>query len=260
MKVVLFCGGYGTRLREYSETVPKPLVPIGNMPIIWHLMKYYAHFGHKDFVMCLGYQGHMIKEFFLNYNDCLSNDFTYSQGGKKIDLRGRDIADWTIDFVDTGLKSNIGQRLLRVQEQLENEEVFLANYSDGLSNLPLDEHIEKFRESGAVAGFVGVRPSNTLSGTVIGDDGLVHSIQYLSEELFINGGFFILSNRIFDYIKEGDELVEQPFQRLIKEKKLFAYKYPGFWSAMDTFKDKKRFDEMHVRGERPWEVWSPSGR
>ncbi len=255
MKVVLFCGGYGTRLREYSETVPKPLVPIGNMPILWHLMKYYAHFGHKEFVMCLGYQGHMIKEFFLKYDDCLSNDFTYSNGGKDIDLHGRDISDWVIRFIDTGLESNIGQRLLRVRDQVENEDVFLANYSDGLTDLPLDEHIERFINSGAVASFIGVRPTNSLSGVVVGDDGFVQSIDYLSKGLFINGGFFVLSRRIFQYIEEGDELVEQPFQRLIKEKKLIAYQYPGFWCAMDTFKDKKRFDEMHARGDRPWELW-----
>jgi len=260
MKVVLFCGGYGTRLREYSETVPKPLVPIGNMPILWHLMKYYAHFGHKEFVMCLGYQGHMIKEFFLKYDDCLSNDFTYSNGGKDIDLHGRDISDWVIRFIDTGLESNIGQRLLRVRDQVENEDVFLANYSDGLTDLPLDEHIERFINSGAVASFIGVRPTSSLSGVVVGDDGFVQSIDYLSKGLFINGGFFVLSRRIFQYIEEGDELVEQPFQRLIKDKKLIAYQYPGFWCAMDTFKDKKRFDDMHARGDRPWEQWRNSRR
>ncbi len=136
MKVVIFCGGYGTRLREYSETIPKPLVNIGERPIIWHLMKYYAHFGHKDFILCLGYRGDLIKEYFLNYDECASNDFVLSEGGRKIELFNHDISDWRITFVDTGLKSNIGQRLKAVEKHLDGEEVFLANYSDGLSDYP----------------------------------------------------------------------------------------------------------------------------
>ena len=136
MKVVIFCGGLGTRLREYSETIPKPLVNIGERPIIWHLMKYYAHFGHKDFILCLGYRGDLIKNFFLNYNECDSNDFVLSESGRKIELFNEDTSDWRITFVDTGLKSNIGQRLKAVEKHLEGEEVFLANYTDGLSDYP----------------------------------------------------------------------------------------------------------------------------
>src|SRR5690606_6800849 len=132
MKVVLFCGGLGTRLREHSDTIPKPLVYIGARPILWHLMRYYAHFGHKDFVLALGYRGDMVREYFLNYNEAMSNDFTLSEGGRKVELHSRDLDDWRITFVDTGLHSNIGQRLLRVRKYVENEPVFLANYSDGL--------------------------------------------------------------------------------------------------------------------------------
>ena len=133
MKVVLFCGGLGTRLREYSDTLPKPLVNIGARPILWHLMRYYAHFGHKEFVLALGYRGDLIREYFLKYNECLSSDFTFAEGGKKITVASPDISDWTIHFVDTGLHSNIGQRLLRVRKHLEGEPMFLANYSDGLA-------------------------------------------------------------------------------------------------------------------------------
>jgi glucose-1-phosphate cytidylyltransferase len=256
MKVVLFCGGYGTRLREYSETIPKPLVPVGERPILWQLMKYYAHFGHKEFLLCLGYRGQMIKEFFLNYDDCLSNDFTLAQGGQRIELHGEDIREWTVTFLNTGMRSNIGQRLLRVRDWLEGEEIFLANYSDGLSDLPLDEHVEHFRRSGAVASFLAVRPSNSLSGVDVDADGYVRGIDYLSRSVLINGGFFVFRSEIFDYINEGEELVEAPFHRLIKARKLLAYPYSGFWSAMDTFKDKKCFDDLHESGERPWEVWN----
>src|SRR5579871_6529014 len=144
MKVVLFCGGAGMRLRGYADDVPKPMVQIGNRPIIWHLMKYYAHYGHKDFILCLGYKANVIKEFFLTYEEWVSNDFTLSDGGKRIDLENSDIADWNITFVDSGLHANIGQRLMAVRKYVENEEMFLANYSDGLTDLNLSSMIEAF--------------------------------------------------------------------------------------------------------------------
>src|SRR5713101_8182639 len=145
MKVVLFCGGLGMRLRDYSETIPKPMVTIGYRPILWHVMKYYAHFGYKDFVLCLGHRGDVIKDYFLNYSETLSNDFVLSEGGKKLDLMASDIHDWKITFVDTGLKSNIGQRLKAVERIVGDEPEFLANYSDGLSDLPLPLQLERFR-------------------------------------------------------------------------------------------------------------------
>ena len=256
MKVVLFCGGLGTRLREFSETIPKPMVNIGNRPIIWHLMKYYAHYGHKDFVLCLGYGGATIREFFLKYDECMSNDFTLSRGGKEIKVFGNDIADWTITFVDTGIRSNIAQRLLAVRAHLQNDEVFLANYSDGLSDLPLDRHINTLLKSDAVAAFVSVRPAQSFSGIEADSAGYVTKIEYLNlSDIRINGGFFVLRKEIFDYIQPGDELVEQPFQRLIQERRLITTTYDGFWAAMDTFKDKKRFDEMVDSGDTPWSVW-----
>src|SRR5215471_8954268 len=142
MKVVLFCGGLGTRLKDLSENVPKPMVNIGYRPILWHLMKYYAYYGHKDFILCLGYKADVIKQFFLNYEEWISNDFTLSQGGTQLTLANNDIADWNITFVDTGLHTNIGQRLVAVRKYLEGEDVFLANYSDGLTDLDLRQMID----------------------------------------------------------------------------------------------------------------------
>ncbi len=255
MKVVLFCGGFGTRMREFSETIPKPLAPVGDRPILWHLMRYYAHYGHEQFVLCLGYQGRMIKEFFLGYNDALSNDFTLSNSGERLQLHGENIERWRITFVDTGLTANIGQRLVRVKDWVKDDEMFLANYSDGLSDLPLDHYIERFRRSNAVACFVAVRPSNSLSGVRSGPDGRVTSIDYLHNTIRINGGFFVLRSEIFDYIREGEEMVEEPFRRLIDAGKLMCMEYDGFWRAMDTFKDKKSFDALHESDTRPWEVW-----
>lgn len=257
MKVVLFCGGLGTRLREYSDTIPKPLVNIGIRPIIWHLMRYYAHYGHKDFVLCLGYRGDLIRDYFLNYKECLSNDFTLSEGGREIELHSTsDIQDWRITFVDTGMHSNIGTRLLKVRKHLEGEPAFLANYADGLSDVPIDRVIANFKDKRAVASFVGVNGWHSFHTVDATPDGIATRIDGMStKELLINGGYFVLRQDIFDYIEKGDELVEQPFQRLIQKQLLAVYRHSGFWRAMDTFKDKVTFDRMEAQGECPWMVW-----
>jgi glucose-1-phosphate cytidylyltransferase len=256
MKVVLFCGGLGTRLREHSETIPKPMVEIGYRPIIWHLMRYYAHFGHKDFILCLGYKGNYIKNYFLNYNECLSNNFTLSDGGKSIQLHNSDIEDWTISFVDTGLNSNIGQRLVAVKPYLEGEEVFLANYADGLSDLDLNLYLDHFYDRGKIASFLAVQPSQSFHVVSLNGDALVENIRSVRcSDLWINGGFFALRQEIFDCIQVGEELVLEPFQRLIQQKELVAYRNPGFWACMDTLKEKMTFDEMYAKGNTPWAVW-----
>ena len=256
MKVVLFCGGLGTRLREYSDTVPKPLVNVGHRPIIWHLMRYYAFYGHTDFVLCLGYRGEMIKEFFLDYSEAMSNDFTLSEGGRRIDLHSSDIDDWTITFVDTGLHSNIGERLVAVKEHVADDDVFLANYSDGLSDVPLDSMLDDFYAKKATASFVAVRTWQSFHSVQLGEDGHVLSLgAFRDADFWINGGFFILRKEIFDYFEAGDELVEAPFQKLAAENRLIAYPYTGFWRAMDTFKDKITFDREYARQAAPWERW-----
>jgi glucose-1-phosphate cytidylyltransferase len=256
MKVVLFCGGLGTRLREHSDTIPKPLVNIGVRPIIWHLMRYYAHFGHKEFILCLGYRGDMIREYFLNYNECLSNDFVLSDGGRTVQPLRSDIADWRITFVDTGLHANIGQRLSKVRSFLGDDEEFLANYSDGLSNLPLDDHLTRFRAKKSIASFMATRTSQSFHCVQADGQGNVQSIGRISDtEFWINGGFFCFRREIFDNIEPGDELVEQPFQRLIQQGRLSVNQYPGFWQSMDTLRDKIILDRMEGQGNCPWMVW-----
>jgi glucose-1-phosphate cytidylyltransferase len=256
MKVVLFCGGLGTRLRDHSGEIPKPMVKIGYRPILWHVMKYYAHFGHKDFILCLGYRGDAIKEFFLNYDEYVSNDFTLSNGGKQLHLKQGDIVDWNITFVDTGLRSNIGQRLKAVEQYLKDEEYFLANYADGLSDLPLPDMIDDFMRSGKIGCFVCVKPSQSFSVVSLGEGNRVEKIEYVKDTIFtINGGYFVFRNEIFRYIKDGEELVVEPFQRLIKEDKLLGYKYDKFWHCMDTFKEQRELNDMFDRGEAPWELW-----
>jgi len=258
MKVVLFCGGLGTRLRGLTEDVPKPMVKIGYRPILWHLMKYYAHFGHKDFILCLGYKADKIKDYFLNYNEYISNDFIMSNGGKDIHLENCDIADWNITFVDTGLRSRIGQRLKAVEKYLDGEEAFLANYADGLTDLNLPALIRFFSESSKIGCFLCVKPSQTFHVISLGRANLIQDIQYVRDtNILINGGFFVFRREIFDYIRPGEELVEAPFQRLIAEQQLIGYPHEKYW-CMDTFKDQQELSDMCLEGNAPWEVWRPS--
>ena len=259
MKVVLFCGGLGLRMREASEVLPKPMVPIGNRPILWHLMKYYAHFGHTDFVLCLGYRAEVIKEFFLNYNEALSNNFVLTEGGRNVELLSHDIRDWNITFVDTGSTAKIGERLRAVRRHLEGEEYFLANYGDVLTDAPLPEAIAELRELDKVASFLCVHPNSSFHLVKFDDDRTVQGIEEITKsDVWINGGFFVLRGDVFDYLHEGEDLIEEPFQRLVGRRQLVAHRYEGFWAAMDTLKDKQQLESMLDRGEGPWRVWEPS--
>lgn len=258
MKVVLFCGGLGTRLREFGDNIPKPLVPLGYRPVLWHVMKYYAHFGHQEFILCLGYKADRVKEYFLNYDECISNDFVLSEGGKKVQLIRSDIENWKITFLDTGLTTIIGQRLRAVQHLLAGEEMFLANYSDGLTNMQLPEMIAAFEKSGKIAAFVCAPPSQTFHVVAVDAGGRVEHIQDVRRTgLLVNCGFFIFRKEIFNYIKEGEELVVEPFRRLIAEDQLLGYRYNHFW-CMDTFKEQQELTDLCARGEAPWEVWKAS--
>lgn len=260
MKVVLFCGGLGMRLREYSEGIPKPMVPIGYHPVLWHLMKYYAHFGHREFILCLGYRADAVKDYFLHYNECLSNDFVLSDGGASVKLLNRDIADWKITFVDTGMHTNIAGRLMAVREHLAGEDVFLANYADGLCDLPLNEYIDAIAERNKIASFICVRPTTAFHIVSFREDGIVKHVQELGRSgIWMNGGFFVFRKEIFQYIKEGEELINEPFARLIREGELITQKYDGFWKSMDTLKDKQQLDEMSAQDDAPWQVWRQTG-
>ncbi|BCA53697.1 Glucose-1-phosphate cytidylyltransferase [Nitrospira sp. KM1] len=256
MKVVLFCGGLGLRLRDYSEKVPKAMVPIGYRPVIWHVMKYYAHFGHKEFILCLGYGADAIKEYFLRYDECVSNDFVLTDGGKQIKLLNADIQDWKITFVDTGIQSTVGQRLKSVEEHIGKDEAFLANYTDGLTDLPHMDHLAHFRARNVIASCLCITPRLSMHQVTMAGDGRITRLDELSHSrIRVNGGYFIFKREIFKYICEGEELVHAPFQRLIKEDQLVGYTYNGFWAAMDTFKDKMLLDDLYARGKAPWAVW-----
>jgi len=246
------------RIRDFSEKIPKPMVLVGNRPILWHVMKYYAHFGHTEFILCLGYKADVIKNFFLTYNEAVSNDFTMSQGGRNIELASSDIDDWTISFVDTGMDANLGQRLLAVRDYLDGEDMFLANYSDGLTDLDLTSYVADFAGSDGIAKFLAVQPPLTYHLVDANEEGRVEGIAPISTaDLWINGGYFALRAEIFDHLNPGEELVIEPFQRLLKQGALRASRFSGFWAPMDTFKDKQRLDDLVASGRGPWEVWKP---
>jgi glucose-1-phosphate cytidylyltransferase len=256
MKVILFCGGMGMRLKDYSEIIPKPLVTIGRIPILFHIMRYYSYFGINDFILCLGYKAEGIKKFILNPDEYLSHNCHVGVGSKNDILIKNDMADWNISLIDTGLHANIGQRLKAVEELVAGEEVFMANYSDVLTDLPLLDFLEFFEAQGSIAGFLGVRPYHTFHVVNIKNGGLVNDIQDArNANIWINGGYFIFRKEIFHFIKDGEELVKQPFQRLIGAKQLISYQYEGFWGCMDTFKDKQMLEELYTSGQAPWEIW-----
>jgi len=257
MKVVLFCGGLGLRLQPSTENTPKPLVLVGGKPVMLLLMKYYSYFGHKDFILCLGYKGEEIKKYFLNYDECLSGDFVLSNGDKKQKLFKSDIEDWKITFAETGLNSPLGERLRLVKKYLAGEDVFLANYSDGLTDMYLPDMIKFFNKQEKIGCLMTVKPSVAFHYVSTFKDGYVKSIRQLNQTpLRINGGFFIFKNQIFDYINPGEDLVNEPFQRLIKKRELISYKHDGFWASLDTYKDKQRLDDLASKNASSWEIWN----
>lgn len=253
MKVVLFCGGLGTRMREYSEAIPKPMIPVGHEPILWHVMDSYSRYGHRDFVLCLGYKANTIKDYFLNYRPQAHVDCIISNAGASVEYLGKVPDDWRITLIDTGVWRNIGERLWAVREHLAKEEYFLANYSDGLGDVNLDEMIAKFKASGKVAAFLAVRPPLTYHIADIAEDGHVRGMKSSEKsEIWINGGFFIFKSSIFDYMREGEELVVEPFARLIAENQLMAFKHTSFWRSMDTLRDRQMLEDMVEQGRMPW--------
>lgn len=260
MKVVLFCGGLGLRLREGPDALPKPMTTIGYRPILWHLMKYYAHFGHTDFILCLGYQADVIKRYFLEYDEALSNDFVLSAGGADVELLSTDIHDWRITFVDTGIPASVGERLRAVRRHLDGEEYFLANYADGLTDLDLDKYVDVAMHAGKVASFLAVHPAQTFHVVDLEPSGVVTDVAPVAQaDLWVNGGFFLFRTEVFDYLGPGEDLVEEPFGRLIEQRELFAYRYDGgFWLAMDTFKDRMQLEDMYASGYAPWKPWERS--
>jgi glucose-1-phosphate cytidylyltransferase len=262
LKVVIFCGGFGVRMGEETRRIPKPMIDIGGKPILWHIMRYYSMWGHDEFILCLGYKGEAVKQYFLSYNGALLNDFVLDRNssGTKLELLSRDLDDWRITFVDTGLSSTIAERLKAVEPYIGSDDTFLATYGDGLTDAPLPHVIESFQERQKTAMFLSVRPQFNAHLVSTDRDGNVLAVEDMSSShLRINGGFFVFKRQIMDMIEPGDELVEETFVRLIANGELAAYPYEGFFGPMDTIKDRQRLENMHESGQAPWRQLSPTG-
>ncbi len=258
MKVVIFCGGMGLRMGETSARLPKPMIPIGDKPILWHIMSYYSSFGFTDFILCLGYKAEVIKEYFLNYNEALGNDFVLRDGGRQIELLQRDIHNWSVTFVSTGLHDPIGQRLKKIEPYLEDDEFFLATYGDGLTDAPLNDLIETLVQSNNIGLFLAAHPTVNFHVVSFDAQSQVESIEDVTKMgMWINAGYFVFRRELLDYIQPGEDLVEEPFRRLVSEGKLRAYPYDGFWAPMDTLKDKHVLESMYETAQAPWR--SPRG-
>jgi glucose-1-phosphate cytidylyltransferase len=255
MKVVLFCGGLGTRIREYTETIPKPMIPVGHQPILWHVMQYYSEYGHTDFILTLGYKANIIKEFFLSYRPQVYADCVVSGYGSNVELLSEPEEDWRITLIDTGIWRNIGERLWAVRDLVKDEEIFIANYSDGLTDVNLDHMVERFKKSGKLACFLAVRPPLTYHLVDIEPDGRVRDFRSSERsEMWINAGYFLLRREFFDFMNEGEELVLEPFSRLIEANLLMAYKHEGFFRCMDNLRDRQALEEMVEQGRMLWRV------
>lgn len=273
MRVVLFCGGLGLRMRALVEDdsqhlqrraadAPKPMTTLGGQPLLWHLMRWYAHWGHTEFILCLGHRGDVIRDWCLQlpFEELAPRSTHVPASTRRIRLIGDEVEGWDITLVDTGAEAIVGQRLRAVRSLVEDEELFLANYADGLSDVRLPELISSAQQSGAVATFVSVPlPSSLHSVTVDAGSGLVERVSALADQgIWINGGYFVLRPEIFDVLHEGEELVVEPFARLVASRRLAAVVHDGFWVALDTAKDRHVAELMWQSGERPWAVWEPA--
>jgi len=258
MKVVILCGGLGTRMREETEFRPKPLVEIGQRPILWHIMKIYAHYGYRDFVLCLGYRGNMIKEYFLNY-EAMNNDFTIRLGAQKqFAYHGaHEEQDFCVTLADTGAETMTGGRIRRVARYLDGD-TFMVTYGDGLADLNVARLVEFHRQHGKLATLTAVRGQSRFGIVSLSDTGQVLRFQEKPTlEEWVHVGFFVFQRQVLEYLT-GDECVleRQPLERLAREGQLMAYRHSGFFYAMDTYREYKALNAMWDAGQAPWKIWS----
>jgi len=256
VKAIILAGGQGTRLREETEYRPKPLVDVGGRPILWHILKYYAHYGVRDFVVCLGYRGHMIKEYFLNY-EAMNNDFTICLGEKnRIDYHGaHDEQDYNVTLADTGLDTMTGGRVARVKRHVDDD-TFCVTYGDGLTDLDLGKAIEFHHAHGRLATVTAVRPISRFGILELGESGQVERfVEKPQTDGWASAGFMIFNRRVFDYLGGDDCVLEQePMERLARENQLMAYRHDGFFFAMDTYREYLYLNELWASGRAPWKV------
>lgn len=260
MKVVILCGGYGTRIRDVSDNIPKPMITIGSFPILWHIMKYYAYWGHREFVLCLGYKGHVIKEFFLNY-EANTNDFTITLGNNKsVEYHNEHTeSNWKITLAETGLNSMTGARVKRVKKYLNGEDNFMLTYGDGVGNVDLEKLLQFHLSHKKIITITGVRPPGRFGELVNDSNGIVKEFNEKPQtsEGRISGGFFVCRKEIFDYLNNREDLVleQEPMRKLVSERQMVVYEHDGFWQPMDTYRDYVFLNELYEKGKAPWMIW-----
>jgi len=256
MKVVILAGGFGTRITEESHLKPKPMIGIGERPILWHIMKEYSHYGFNDFVICLGYKGYVIKEFFADYF-LHTSDVTFNLEKNEMTVHDNFSEPWKVTLVDTGLNTMTGGRIKRIQKYIGNEP-FMLTYGDGVSNVNIKELLEFHKKQGKIATLTSINIGQRFGVLDINNNNEILSFREKNDDdcSVINGGYMVLEPKIFEYIK-GDETVfeKEPLEMLAKEKQLCAFKHEGFWKCMDTLRDKNQLEEMWERGQAPWKVW-----
>lgn len=255
MQVAILCGGMGTRLREETEFKPKPLVTIGERPILWHIMKHYGHHGHREFILCLGYKGHQIKEFFMNF-DWMAADFTLhlKRREDRVVSHTHEPEDWSITFAETGQATPTGGRVFRIRKYVKGDD-FCLTYGDGLSNIDLKALLAFHKKRGKIATLTAIHPTSPF-GVIESDDGLARSFKEKPRlDGLVNGGFFVFKKKIFEYLDEDSVLEEGPLRALAAEGQLAVYEHKDFWMCMDTFKDVERLNRMWAEGTKPWVVW-----
>jgi glucose-1-phosphate cytidylyltransferase len=257
LKVVILCGGQGTRLREETEFRPNPLVMIGQRPILWHIMKLYAHYGHREFVLCLGYRGQMIKEYFLNY-EAMNNDFTISLGSRtRIDyLASHAEQDFRVTLADTGLETMTGGRVKKIERYVDGD-TFMVTYGDGLSDVNVGALLDYHRMHGRLATVTAMQPPSRFGLLTIDDGGRVTQFaEKPKTDGWANAGFFVFNRRIFDYLDSDQCILErEPLERLSAEGQLMVYRHSGFFFAMDTYREFQVLNALWEEGKPPWKVW-----
>ena len=260
MKVVILCGGKGTRLREETEYRPKPMVPIGNRPVVWHIMKTYAHYGHRDFILCLGYKGEMIKDYFRNYlwNTC---DTTLSLGrNPSVEFHtSHEEEDWSVTLADTGEESLTAYRVKQIQKYIPQGEDFLLTYGDGLCTIDINATIEAHRQAKKTCTISAVHPAGRFGALRIEDDGKIHAFSEKPqfEDAFVNGGYMVCDYSLFDYLPNDPNMMleRQPMDDLVRDSQLHAYRHEGFWQPMDTYQESQYLNQLWAEGKAPWKVW-----
>ena len=257
MKAVILAGGLGTRISEKTNIMPKPMVEIGGKPILWHIMKLYSQHGIHDFIICLGYKGYMIKEYFVNYYKHMS-DLTVNLENNNVEIHNNYAEAWRVALVNTGEESMTGGRLKRVASYLDGEEAFCLTYGDGLSDLDIAGSIEFHKKHGKLATVTAVQPAGRFGALEI-ENNQIKNFQEKprGDGSFINGGFFVLSPKVLDYIKEGDKTIweQSPLKNLALDGQLMSYEHRGFWQPMDTLRDKNYLEELWNSKKAPWKIW-----